>query len=521
METDIIISKKNKYFLLLLLFILNVIIRIPSIPHEKGVDSFFLHLLATSLSLYGEARWWINTYSIFGFFPFSYPSATIFSLSGIEQVANVSMEHSILFYCILLGLFSMFSMYLFAGVLYNNFLFKYIASMFFSLSQGVLLYTTWEVGERGVFFIFLPFFVYLLLKDKTSNLKKVFLSLILIVFLFATHHFAFFLFPLLMVYLYLNLIKACNIKRLSGQGIYIYIIMLMTVLITPFFTGLFIEGGSRYAWIIDAFTTTSRWLGPLIFFAFGGLIYILLKKEKSLGEWYILISLLIVTPMLYSQIYGKFLILPLLVIFISIAVMNVLRLDLKRKKNLKIFLVFIILLTASFSSFFNHVRLSDSSSYWYMSDETYSGGIWAKNYAPEGSHAIAACGSGGIIDSLNSRRISAIAEGHFIVPSQGAADLAYGLVGNNDIKYVNNSFLSKEFYFEGPYTSQEEQFLSGSTDWILEQEDINIKKIKEMIHNRNITYILEGMHQGYNIMPSVYNTKNRIYDSGSFKIHMV
>ncbi|MDY9926311.1 hypothetical protein [Methanosarcina sp.] len=516
---NIIISKKKQAFLLSLSFILNVIIRIPSIPHEKGVDSFFIHLLATSLSLYGEARWWINTYSIFGLFPYSYASSAPYSLSGIEQLANVNMEHSILIYCVLLGLFSMFSMYLFAGVLYNNFLFKYVTSMLFSLSQGMLLFTTWEVSGRGVFLAFFPIFLYLILNDKTSILKKGFLSLILMLFLFATHHFVFFTIPLLIIYLCLNLTKRLNLKRLSRHGIYIYIIMLITVLIVPFFIGLFVEGGSRYAWIIDALITTSRWIGPLIFFTFGGLISVLLNREKSFGEWYILISLLIFIPMLYSQTYGKFLIIPLVIIFISIAIMNIIRLDIRKKKCLEIFVVFILLLSASFSGFFNHVRLSDSSSYWYMSDEVYSGGIWAKNYVPEESHAIGAASSG--INSLDSRRISAIAEGHFIIPSQGAADLAYGLADPNGIKYVNNSYLSKEFYFEGPYTSQEEQFLSGSTDWILEQEDINSNKIKEMMHNRNVTYILERMNLKYNIMPSVYNTKDRIYDSGFFRIHVV
>ena len=47
-------SKKIKIKLLFLLFLLNLIIRIPSIPHEKGIDSFFIHSLANSISLFGE-----------------------------------------------------------------------------------------------------------------------------------------------------------------------------------------------------------------------------------------------------------------------------------------------------------------------------------------------------------------------------------------------------------------------------------------------------------------------------------
>lgn len=515
-----IVSKKKRVFLLFLLFILNIIIRIPSIPHEKGIDSFFIHLLANSLSLYGESRWWINIYSIFGFFPFSYPSATPFSLSGIEQVANVNMESSILLYCILLGLFSMFSMYEFAGALYNNFLFKYMASMLFSLSQGVLLYTTWEVSQRGVFLVFFPIFIYLILKDKISNVKKCFLLLPLLIFLYATHHLAFLTILPIIAYLCLHLIKALNIKKLNEQGVYIYVIMLIIALITPFFTGLFFEGESRYNWVVDAFIELARWIGPLIFIAFGGIMSTLINKDKNLKDWYILILLLVSTPLIYLQKYGKFLLIPLAIIFIAIAFMNIIRLDIKNKNRLKIFMILILLLTFSYSSFFNHARTSSSSSYWYMSEETFCGGSWAKDYVPEGSRAVGPSADN-TPASLNSKRLCSIARGHFIIPIQGAADLAHGLVSISGISYVQNSVLSTNFYFDGPFTSRDEYSLPGKVNWMLGRENIDDPKIKSIIHNMSVNYIFEDTYKAYNIMPSVYNTKNRIYDSGNLRIHKV
>lgn len=514
------ISIKKRIFLLFLLFILNIVVRIPSIPHEKGVDSFFIHLLANSLSLYGEARWWTNIYSIFGFFPFSYASAAPFSLSGIEQVANVNMEYSMLLYCVLLGLFSMFSMYVFAGTLYNNFLFKYIASMIFSLSQGVLLYTTWEVSQRGAFLVFLMFFLYLILNNKIYNVTKGFLLLILVVFLFATHHLAFFLVPMLMAYLCLHLVKVCNVIRLNGNFIYIYNVILITAFITPLFIELLIEGELRYAWMIESFIGLARWIGPLIFITFGGIIYVLLKNNKSFEEWYILILLLIFTPLIYLDKYGKFLLIPLTIIFISTAFMNLIRLGIKHKRRLKIFIVLILLLSVSYSSFFNHIRTSDSSSYWYMSDEIFYIGNWAKNYVPEESHAIGPSADN-TPASLNSKRFSAISEGHFIIPTQGAVDLAYGLVNKSEINYVKNSILSTDFYFEGPFTSQSEYSSMGKVNWILGQKNIEDPKIEGMISNMSANYVFEDTDKACNIMPSVYNTKDRIYDSGSFRIHLV
>jgi hypothetical protein len=248
-----------------------------------------------------------------------------------------------------------------------------------------------------------------------------------------------------------------------------------------------------------------------------------LKKEKSLNEWYILTLLLVFTPMVYSQIYGKYLPIPIVIIMIAISFVNIATVNTKKKKSLQIFILLVLLMTSAYSSFFNHARLgmlSDSSSYWYMSDETYLGGNWAKNFIPEESHAIGPSGLSGV-DSLNSRRFSAVAEGHFIIPTAGAVDLAYGLVNTSDISYVENSYLSPDFYFDGPFVSHDEQSLIGGTDWIFEQREVNDKKIVDMLNSMSVDYIFEPTYHKYNIMPTVYNTKDRIYDSGAYRIHLV
>lgn len=510
------ISKTSKFFFLFLLLILNIIIRIPSIPHEKGVDSFFIHLLATSLSIYGESRWWLDKLSIFGLFPYSYASSTPYSLSGISQLTNLNMEHSILLYCVLLGLFSMFSMYLFASTLYDEFLFKYISAMLFSLSQGILLYTTWEVSGRGAFLVFIPLLPYLILKSKIYCIKRFVLLIITIVFLFATHHYAYFTFPFLISFIYMNVVKSANIKvNNNSKSICIYIFILIVALIFPFFAGLFIEGGSRYKWIIDIFITTSRWVGPLIFFAFGGSLYILLKKNKKFEEWYILISLLFFVPLLYSEQYGKFLIIPLIIIFISKSIINIVKSSVGRestsKRTIILIIIIILLVSCTYSSYFNHERLSSDN--WYMSEETYLGGIWAKSYIPEESHAVAS--------GLNMKRLFSTSEGHLLIPTQGAVDLAYGLVNKDRIKYTKISYLSKDYYFEGPYKVAEGQSLLGTIDWILSQENINREKIRRMVYDLNITYILEDVTLKSNIMHSVNENKNRLYDSGSIRVYKV
>ena len=192
-------SRRTKFLLMGLLLILNIIIRIPSIPHEKGYDSFFIHSLANSVSIFGVAKWWINWMSIFGLYPDSYASAVPFTLSGISQVTGIEMEKAILLFCVMIGLFGMCTAYVFAGRIYNNFLFKYIMSLFFSLAPGLMLFTTWEVSTRGQFIVFLPLFLYILLKEDLK-IKKYILLFICLIFIFSTHHYAFFLLPISIIY---------------------------------------------------------------------------------------------------------------------------------------------------------------------------------------------------------------------------------------------------------------------------------------------------------------------------------
>jgi hypothetical protein len=189
------ISRSKKVILFTLLIILNIVLRIPSIPHEKGADSFFIHSLANSIISFGYANWWVHWLSVFGYYPYSYASAIPFSLSGISQATGIELEYTILMFCIIIGLFSMFSAYLLAGVIYDDFLFKYLMALFYSISPSIMFFSTWEISSRGPFIIFLPFIIYLIMKN-LQYAKRALLIIISVIFLFSIHHLAVILIPI-------------------------------------------------------------------------------------------------------------------------------------------------------------------------------------------------------------------------------------------------------------------------------------------------------------------------------------
>ena len=189
------LSKKVKIELFILLIILNLILRFPVVYHEIGPDSFEMHILANSLTEFGEARWWIHPLSVIGMYPNSYASMISFLLSGISQCTGLDVELIIFIYGLVFGLFSIFASYILAGSIYNNDLFKFLVAFSFSVSPGILTYTTWMANARSPFIILLPLFLYAFIRSRESHLRFGLIAIAFAMLLLATHHLVFYLIP--------------------------------------------------------------------------------------------------------------------------------------------------------------------------------------------------------------------------------------------------------------------------------------------------------------------------------------
>jgi len=490
-------SKGTKILLMGLLFTLNIIIRIPSIPHEKGYDSFFIHALANSVSIFGTAKWWISWLSVFGLYPNSYSSAVPFTLSGISQVTGIEMEKAILLFCILIGLFGIFTTYIFAGHIYNGFVFKYMMSLFFSLAPGFMLFTTWEVSTRGQFVVFFPLFLYILLKEE-FEIKKYILLPVCLVFIFSTHHYAFFLVPISIIYISLKIIHKLKPEILKNQYLnYILLLFFVLALIYPFFSGLFISSGSRYMWVINAIITNIRQTGPLVLFLPGGFIYLFIKK-KNVEMMFICMTIILLAPIFYSQIYGPFVLILICVFLINIGFNNLLTFIIRHKqKLLTAGVITIIFLFVAFSSFYNHYRTGSSDSFWYMQESTYVSGKWANSYIPENTR--------GLDTGFETGRLFAISEGHPIVTCDDPVNLAYGWINESNIVMIKNSPQSLGYYFDGPYYVKEGTTFSGSIEWIKYAGNKNDLK--------GFDYVVQDKYAKLPIVEIVKSQSNLIYDS--------
>jgi hypothetical protein len=491
-------GKMAKSALMLLLVLLNLVIRLPSIPHEKGYDSVFIHSLANSISIYGDAQWWVNWLSVFGFYAYSYASAVPFTLSGMQQTMGIEMELIVLIYCVITGILSIFTAYVLAGRIFSSFIFKYCFAFLFSIAPGVMLFTTWEVSSRGLFIVILPLFIYLLISNIDIS-KKVALVVVLLLFQFSIHHYAFVLIPIMVVYLSLLFVhKSKYSSFLYKYSVYVIPFILFVFIMLPFFSRSLVSSGSRYGWLLISAKTLLRQTGPLLFISVAGYVSTLFKRNISSTELFLLVIFTLFIPAIYSHTYGAYLLLVFLIFLMSVALFNVTKIP-NKKILTSLIVILMILSTVIFTNYYNHYRTGSSDSYWYMGDDTYMAGAWGKTYVPDNSY--------GLDTAFETTRVFAISAGHPITPTIGAGNLAYGFINESGIEYVKVSFLDKDFYFEGPYVVKGGTTVAGSMEWIRQSSTTDINDL------RAFDYFVQDTYYHKPVMNVVSQYYNKIYDN--------
>lgn len=505
----------SKIILLFLLIILNVVLRIPSIPHEKGGgDSFFIHALSNSLTYFGEANWWINWLSTFGLYPYSYASSVPFALSATSQLAGltgIDSEKVVFLFSLVLGLFSIFSAYIFAGLLFKDFAPKFVMALFFSISQGIMIFSTWELSARGPFMILLPIFLFLLLKSMPIT-KKCILVPLFFVLMVATHHFFYFLFPITFLFVILKIFyENEKIHKYFKYLNHLLPIFLLVAIVYPFFTKSMITAGSRYGWILDVLAINIRFIGPIFVFILGGVLYSLFNAKKNIYEYFMILAFIMLLPFSYSQKYGVYIILTFSVYFISVAFNNLLLVNDSHVKKIKsIFIILILVSLVSFSGFYNHERTGSSQDYWYMPDSTYQTSTWANTHISDGLR--------GFGNSGETWRMLAISDGHPVVPTGGAVILAYQFINETELPVIEVSPTSSNYYFDGPYMLEPGNDIWGLFNWLLNRPNIDGGREQSIIDRFDLKYFVEDLYNNKPLVNSIRNSKNKVYSNGRLQV---
>ena len=519
-------SLRTKIVLICLLVLLALIFRYPTTPHEIGWDSFVVHLMANSVSEFGYAKWWLHPVSITGSYPYSTtPSAVAFILSGISQCTNINMDLTVLLYSLILGIFSIFAAYLMAGVVWNNDTFKFLVAFVFSASQGIITKTMWTGHSRTLFIIALPLFIYLLLRTRTFKLRFGILTFVIFVLFAVTHHYTYFVIPIIISYLIIGIFYKAGkyIKSIRIPENFANFAMLSCFLImfsiSYFNRDLWWSDpgsseSSIYVWISNVMLEQYvRYLGILIFFVVGGYTYLIFKRNKRFEEWFFLMCVAGLAPLLYIATYAKWFVLPFACLLISIALTNVVGTEAKKRKYRTTFVIILLLSSIIFTGYYQYLHfLNDPDPRTrYMEERTYAGGLWMKDNINSNKNMI----SEGYIGS----RVFSTSE----VPSLtgvAAADLAYGFVGIDklEIEQIYSPY-SVDFYFRDPYRAINHTYSDWYVLHILDS-DINDRMswACRLIPKFNLSYYAENKELRNRLSLSVQQTKDCLYDNGKIRV---
>lgn len=513
---DMHISKKKKFFIFILLILLNIIIRVPSIPHERGSpDEFTMHSLANSLSTFGHANWWAHPSSIFGFYPYSYASSTAFIYSGISQSTGINIEFVAWIFTAILGIFIMFSAYLLAGQIKDDDFFKFLFAFILTLSAGALNYLTWQISARGLFMALLPFFIFVLLKSRKFSMRFVALTSIFFVLLMSTHHYYIFTAPILISFILITLFSKLKwiFKYSNNLTRTALLVGLIGMFLIPFVTGIFFSG-SRYAALYNILENNIRYSGPIILFAIGGIIYLIFKSDREFGEWLFLLGMVFTAPALYIDKYAQFIAAVYLGFFTSIGIFNAIK-EVKNNKKFMIYIImFFLILFIAFSGFYQHWRSHMSNQpvdKWYMEEATYNVALWIKDNIDNTKRLV------GNIDHTSTRVLAYSGVPTLVVPE---TDLTYGFVNSSNIINVTmNSPFSIGFYMDNPYQLSSPYAETDSLRWQLDLYDVEHVFAKKVISRFNLSYYIENAYnEGNPLIDSLKNKRNMVFYNGRIRI---
>ena len=182
-----ITEKKKHMIFIILLIILTVLVRLQS-DHQTDFDSYWLHAQAESIQLHGSALWVFHPSSVFGYYPLSYPSGTMFILASMSSLTGLDMNTTVLMESIIAGLCVTLLVLIFTHYVSKSWIVAHLAAFILTLSPIFVSYTSFNAAGRVLILIFyIPFLLFLLKWQDTKKWSYLVISGLFFVVSLAIH----------------------------------------------------------------------------------------------------------------------------------------------------------------------------------------------------------------------------------------------------------------------------------------------------------------------------------------------
>lgn len=494
---------------------LNVLMRLPSVPHEFGVDSFFIHTISESINHNHRAPWILNPLSYFGLYPLSYPSAGPFLYSGMSQTLGLSIETAILALGILLGATSVPLSFMMARALRRDPVLGLVVALAFSIAPRFLTFTMWTGATRGIFmFFFVGFLWALLAAYRRPTVTTISLLLLMLGLAAVTHRLAVLILLVLfaLVLTYIVLLALSILRRVSPRTMlsprlrryasFLSLLVLVAVALTMLlgtdvlkeYEGSSITGGgSTLSQFVALGGSIGRSVGLALPFALVGVAYLPFLRNKALPEALVLFTLIVLIPTLFLRRYTGIYITPLIALFAGLGVLYLVRLLRTRRQLAAVAVAGCLVAMGAVALVARDFELRLTP---YMEPDAYSAGLYLRHLPGSGT-PISNHGLYGVqVASISGKPYLPVGGNGTAFQSPELLAFSYFTaqdVYNNTVRIPLQNLTPEDdspFYLYG---------IQAEEDWAVILQDFNYPRVSILDQNRyRLTYYLEDEFLGEN-----------------------
>ena len=332
------LPKRVPLMLLAALACLNFLLRYPSTSHELGVDSFVWHGMATSLKQHGVALWVLNPLSYFGLYPLSHPSGSPFLLAAFSLLSNGSIEGAVVYLDMVVALISMLAGFILGREFTHSDSFALTTSLVLSLTPELITALTWQVPTRVLFTVLLPLLLWGLIRLAHRPSKNIAIVLGATFFVMMSFHrltifvsligFAYVVTGILLTALRTLRVRSPQIflrRRFIRWAPLVSVIAVVGVsfgtlastdVLGEYSSGALISGNSLAIQFANLGISLARNSGILLPLAVLGIAGVVLRRNKSYADPFVVVALLAFLPMLFLRQYTGYYTIPFTSLFI-------------------------------------------------------------------------------------------------------------------------------------------------------------------------------------------------------------
>ncbi|GIU70306.1 MAG: hypothetical protein KatS3mg002_1542 [Candidatus Woesearchaeota archaeon] len=508
------ITKLFVTILLVLLFILLLRSDLNN-TYPKGVDTYDLSYLSKSIKENHYIVWNINLPTVLGLTSFSYPPGGIIFLAEVSELTNLGIIESIIlwnyFFIITCGL----TFFLITKKIFKNNVVAIISTIVYLSSKFFIGYSQSYTSRNILHLLFLS--ILLLLLEKI-DMKKIIIIMLLLIISIITHRAVILILLFLIIFIISKFLNKFY-KNNNYQNLCIIILTVLTFLSMIHFFGHvkigtestkipFNIGITYIDNIISILYTISMHFGILIILLPVGYYFLVIKKEKTFEDFFILISWIILSGLLVETIYAFYFIVPIIVITISYYTIKIQSLNNKIKYQIILALIILAPIVPMY------ITVSDSSDdYTFVRPQTLSLGSFLEGSINQSiicnNHVIYCAQISGISNKIKS---STHASGRTIIEQIEIETIQISLTNLRSQITVKDKTLETPLYADS--------YTSAIINW-----DISIPDLEKLLELTNVKYIIDSTNpDSIRNRPNIekkFGYMNQIYNNGLQQIKVI